>query len=227
MARPRVMLADDHRVLGEACRKLLEPYFDVVGIVTDGRALLVSAPKLKPDVVVLDVGMPLLNGLEAGKQLRHLLPQVKLVFLTVHEDPDLAKEAFQAGASGYLLKTSAASELVEAIKKALLGKVYVTPSVTRNMEELFVRDPEGKHPSKDLSPRQREVLQLLAEGHPMKAVAFILKVSPRTVAFHKYRMMEQLGLKSTAELIQFAVKHHIVVSAPEFEATTGTHRSSR
>jgi DNA-binding NarL/FixJ family response regulator len=224
MKRARVMLADDHRVLGEACRTLLEPHFDVVGIVTDGRALLASAPGLKPDVVVIDVGMPLLNGLEAGKQLRQVLPNVKIVFLTEHADPDLAAEAFQLGASGYLLKTSAASELVAAIRKALKGQTHVTPSVTRDLEEMFIRDPERKHSSKDLTPRQREVLQLLAEGRPMKEVAFILQVSPRTVAFHKYRIMEQLGLRSTADLVQFAIKHHIIVSGPEFREDAARSR---
>ncbi len=212
MDRTRVLLVDDHKIVAEAFRKLLEPRFDIVGIVTDGRALLESVPKLEPDVVVMDIGMPLMNGLEAGRQLKQAHRDIKLIFLTEHEDPDLATEAIRAGASGYLLKTSAASELIMAIQKALKGETYVTPSVERGMEELFIRDPECKHASKELTPRQREVLQLLAEGRPMKEVAYILKVSSRTVAFHKYRMMEQLGVSSSAELVQFAVKHHIVVS---------------
>ncbi len=214
MGQTRVLLVDDHKIVAEAFRRLLEPHFEVVGILTDGRALLESVPELKPDVVVLDIGMPLLNGLEAGKQLKQMHRDIRIIFLTEHEDADLATEAIRAGASGYLLKTSAASELTKAIQKALKGETYVTPSVERGIEELFIRDPEAKHVSKELTPRQREVLQLLAEGRPMKEVAYILKVSSRTVAFHKYRMMEQLGLKSSAELIQFAVKHHIVVSNP-------------
>ncbi len=212
MGRARVLLADDHKLLAEACRSLLEPHFEVVGVVTDGRALLQSVPQLKPDVVVLDIGMPLLNGLEAGRQLKQAHREIKLIYLTEHEEADFAAEAIREGASGYLLKTSAASELVKAIQKALKGQVHVTPSVTRGMEELFIRGPESKQASKELTPRQREVLQLLAEGRPMKEVAHILDVSSRTVAFHKYRMMEQLGLKSSAELIQFAVTHHIIVS---------------
>lgn len=214
MSRARVLLADDHKFLAEACLKLLEPHFDVVGIATNGRELLECAPRLKPDVVVLDIGMPLMNGLEAARELKRMRPGIKLIFLTSHEDPDLAAEAIRIGAAGYLLKTSAASELVKAIGDALKGRMYATPAVMRAVEALFIRDPELKHVSKDLTPRQREVLQLLAEGRPMKEIAYILKLSSRTVAFHKYRMMEQLGLKSSAELIQFAVQHHFVVPKP-------------
>ncbi len=212
MGKPRVLLADDHTILVEACRKLLEPHFEVVGIVSDGRRLIECAPALRPDVIVLDIGMPLLNGLDAGKQLKRLLPGVKLIYLTMHGDADLAAEAMHAGASGYLLKTSAGSELVEAVRGALKGRCSVTPSVARGMEDLFIRDPECRHPSKELTPRQRQVLQLLAEGRSMKEAAYILQVSSRTIAFHKYRMMEQLGFKSTAELVQFAVKQHLVSS---------------
>ena len=214
MAKYRVVLADDHTFLLQACAKMLEPEFDVPAIFTDGRALLKAAPALRPDAVVLDIGMPLLNGLDAGKQLKKLLPSVKLIYLTMHEDPGLATEALQAGASAYLLKTSAAAELVKAIHEALKGRVYVTPAIARRLEESFIRNPEGKHASKDLTPRQREVLQLLAEGRPMKEAAFILAVSTRTIAFHKYRMMDQLGLKSSAELIQFAVNQHVVSQQP-------------
>ncbi len=214
MSRARVLLADDHKFLVEACLKLLEPCFDVVGIATNGRELLECTPKLQPDVVVLDIGMPLMNGLEAARALKKMRPGIKLIFLTSHEDPDLAAEAIKIGAAGYLLKTSAASELVKAIRDALRGRMYATPAVTRAVEELFIRDPELKHVSKELTPRQREVLQLLAEGRPMKEIAYILKLSARTVAFHKYRMMEQLGVKSSAELIQFAVQHHFVVPKP-------------
>ncbi len=214
MDQTRVLLADDHTLLVEACQKLLEPYFQVVGTVTDGRALLERAQELKPDVVVLDIGMPLMNGLEAAKHLKQLQPAIKIIFLTQHADPDLAAEAIRTGASGYLLKISAASELVKAIRVAINGQTLVTPSIAREMEPTFIQDPECKHISRDLTPRQREVLQLLAEGRPMKEVAYILQVSSRTVAFHKYRMMEQLGVKSSAELIQFAINHHIIASNP-------------
>jgi len=215
MAKFRVVLADDHTLVLEACARMLEPEFEVPAIFTDGRALLRAVPKIKPDAIVLDIGMPLLNGLDAGKRLKTLLPSAKLIFLTMHEDPGLALEAIRAGASAYLLKTSAASELVKAIREALKGQVYVTPAIARKMEDSFIRNPEAKHASKELTARQREVLQLLAEGRPMKEAAYILSVSTRTIAFHKYRMMEQLGLKSSAELIQFAVSQHLVSQKPE------------
>jgi len=216
MAKARILLADDHTFLLQACEKMLESDFEIPGVFTDGRALVESAPALKPDAIVLDIGMPLLNGLDAGKELKKLMPGVKLIFLTMYPDPDLAREALRAGASAYLVKTSAASELVKAIKEALRGRVYVTPSIARAMQDSFIQNPEGKHLSKELTPRQREVLQLLAEGRPMKEAAYILDVSARTIAFHKYRMMEQLGLKSSAELIQFAVTQHLVSQRPDF-----------
>ncbi len=215
MAKLRVVLADDHRLLLEACARMLEPEFEITAVFTDGRALLEVAPQLKPDAIVLDIGMPLLNGLDAGRQLKKLLPGVKLIFLTMYEDPGLAREAIRAGASAFLLKTSAATELVKAVYEAVKGRLYVTPAIAKGMEESFIRNPEGKHASKELTPRQREVLQLLAEGRPMKEAAYILEVSTRTIAFHKYRMMEQLGLKSSAELIQFAVNQHVVSKQPE------------
>jgi len=215
MAKSRIVLADDHTLVLQACAKMLESEFEVAAIFRDGRALLKAAPALKPDAIVIDIGMPLLNGLDAGRQLKTLLPSTKLIFLTMHEDPGLAAEAIRAGASAFLLKTSAASELVKAIREALKGRVYITPTVARRMEDSFIRDPEAKHVSKELTPRQREVLQLLAEGRPMKEAAYILSVTTRTIAFHKYRMMEQLGLKSSAELIQFAVNQHLV-SRSEF-----------
>jgi DNA-binding NarL/FixJ family response regulator len=208
----RVMLADDHALLLEAYRKLLEHNFDVVGGVTDGHALLETAPVLKPDVVLLDIGMPLLNGLDAGRQLKAKSPGIKLIFLTMNEDPDLAVEAMRAGASGYLLKICASSELFLAIQAAVRGKFHVTPQIARGMEEAFVRDPESKRCRTDVTPRQREVLQLLAEGKSMKQAADVLHVSARTIAFHKYQMMQDLGLKSTAGLIQYAIKSHVVAA---------------
>jgi DNA-binding NarL/FixJ family response regulator len=209
MGAPRVLLADDHALLLGAYEKLLAGECEVVGQVTDGRALLEAAERLKPDVVVLDISMPLLNGLEAGRQIKQKLKNVKLVFLTMNEDADLAAEAFRAGASGYLLKRSAASELSTAIREVTQGRSYVTPLVTEGLVGSLLNVHDHKS-TQELTSRQQEVLQLLAEGKSMKEVAAILNVTPRTVAFHKYRMMEQLKVKSTAELIQYAVKHHIV-----------------
>jgi DNA-binding NarL/FixJ family response regulator len=208
--RPRVLLADDHRLLREAFVKLLEPDCDVVGAVADGRALLEAVPTLRPDIVVLDIAMPQLNGLDAARQLKHAMPDVKVIFLTVSEDPDLAAEAFRTGASGFLLKNSAASELLQAIRDVSQGRSYVTPLATRDVLDTLLRQPESSGGAYELSPRQREVLQLLAEGRTMKEIANILKITARTVAFHKYSMMQELGIKTSAELIQFAIKKRIV-----------------
>jgi DNA-binding NarL/FixJ family response regulator len=209
---PRIMLADDHTILLEAFRKLLEPRFEIVGMVSDGRALLDAAPSLKPDVIVVDVGMPLMNGLEAGLRLKEMMPSAKIIFLTMNDDPDLAVNAMRSGASAYLLKRSAASELIHAIQLSLKGKSYVTPQIARGMEKAFINNPNPKDRAKALTPRQREVVQLLAEGKSMKEVASVLNVTPRTVAFHKYRVMEELNLQSTAELVQFAMKSRILVT---------------
>ncbi len=208
--RRRVLLADDHTLLLEAFEILLEQDYTVVGAVSDGRALLAAAAELKPDVIVLDISMPLLNGLDAARQLKKTMPKVKLIFLTMNEDPNLANEAFRVGASGYLLKTSAASELTKAIKEALCGRSYVTPIVTQGMQDSFVRQPVDDRAAPPLTPRQREVLQLLSEGCSMKEAGKILNVTPRTVAFHKYRMMEEFSLKTNADLIRFALREHIV-----------------
>ena len=207
--RPRVLLADDHALLVGAFEKLLASDCDVVGQVNDGRALVVEAARLQPDVIVLDISMPLLNGLEAGRQIKQQFRNIKLIFVTMNEDPDLAAEAFRAGASGYVLKRSAATELTTAIREVTLGRSYITPLVATGLVGSLMHTDDPK--STDvLTSRQREVLQLLAEGHSMKQVAGVLNLTPRTVAFHKYRMMEQLKVKSTAELIQYAVRHHIV-----------------
>ena len=208
--RRRVLLADDHTLLLEAFEKLLEPDFTVVGAVSDGRALLAAAAELKPDVIVLDIAMPLLNGLDAARQIKKTMPAIKLIFLTMNEDPNLASEAFRIGASGYLLKTSAASELPKAINEALCGRSYVTPHITQGMMESFIRRPGDDRDAPQLTHRQREVLQLLAEGRSMKEAAKILKITPRTVAFHKYRLMEQLNLKNNADLIQFAIREGMI-----------------
>ena len=209
-SRPRVLLADDHTLLLEAFKGLLSPHCEVVGAVADGRALLEAAPKLKPDVIVLDITMPRLNGIDACRLLQPKLPETKWVFLTVNEDPDLALEALRLGASAFLLKSSAASELFLAIQRAMLGEHYVTPLISNGKTTgEFLHQPVESHAGK-LTDRQREVLQLLAEGRTMKEVADILKVTPRTVAFHKYEIMKALGLKTSAELVQYAVKHGLV-----------------
>jgi len=211
MALPRLILADDHTILVEAFRKLLEPRYDIVGTVSDGRALLELAPKLCPDLVIVDIGMPLMNGLEAGLRLKQQMPSVKLIFLTMNEDPDLAVEAMRSGACGYLLKSSAAEELIKAIQRALRGKTYITPQIHSGMQKSFIKNPRVKGQAKHLTPRQREVVQLLAEGKSMKEAASVLNVTPRTVAFHKYKIMEELNLATTADLIQFAIKSKILV----------------
>ena len=209
MGTPRVLLADDHALLLGAFEKLLAGECEIVGQVSDGRALVAAAGRLKPDVVVLDISMPLLNGLEAGRQIKQKQREVKLVFLTMNEDPDLAAEAFRSGASGYLLKRSAASELATAIREVMQGRSYVTPLITEGLVGSLLQT-DRQTAGDVLTARQREVLQLLAEGKSMKEVGAVLNLTPRTVAFHKYRMMEQLNVKSTAELIQYALKHHIV-----------------
>jgi DNA-binding NarL/FixJ family response regulator len=207
MARPRVLLADDHALLLGAFEKLLTPECDVVGQVSDGRALLAEAERLKPDIVVLDIVMPHLNGFEAGRKIKQTLRDVKLVFLTMNDEAELVAEAFRVGASAYVLKQSAPSELIAAIREVMQGRSYVTPLVTEGLVGTLLHEQGETH---ELTPRQRQVLQLLAEGNSMKEVAAALNLTPRAVAFHKYRMMEQLRLKSTAELIRYAVRHHVV-----------------
>lgn len=210
MSRTRVLLADDHTLITAALRKLLEGEFEVVGSVEDGRALLNAAIDLRADVVVLDIGLPLLNGLDAGQQLRERHPGIKIVYLTQNRDPNLAVEAFRRKASGYLLKNSAASELSLAIREAVRGRSYVSPLIAKAMMECMLNRGPGAEGLPGLTPRQREVLQLLAEGKSMKEVAAILNITTRTVEFHKYRVMELLSLKTNAELVQYAVRQGIV-----------------
>jgi DNA-binding NarL/FixJ family response regulator len=211
MGKIRVLLADDHKIVLEGLRSLLEPEFELVGTVEDGRALVATAKKLSPDVVVADISMPLLNGIEAVRQIKEENDKIKVVFLTMHPDVTYATRAFEAGASGYVLKHSAPSELVTAIQEAVKGKTYVTPIIAG---ELLHSYKTGEHLRDEgigkLTPRQREVLQLLAEGHSAKEIGDILCISPRTVEFHKYKMMEVLNLKTSAELLQYAIKHGIV-----------------
>lgn len=209
MSKPRVIIADDHTMLVEAFEKLLTPEFDVVARVADGRALIAAVREHHPDVVVLDLAMPLLNGLDAARQIKQMDPSVRLVFVTMNEDPDLAAEAFRTGGAAYLLKRSAGAELLTAIREAMRHRSYVTPLVTEGMiGALMHSSPDAS--ARQLTTRQREVLQLLAEGKSMKEIASVLNVAPRTVAFHKYRMMEQLKIKTNAELIQYAIRHHLV-----------------
>ncbi len=210
MSRTKVLLADDHTLLLEAFKGLLESEFDVVGTVGDGRALVERVRTLRPDVVVVDITMPLMNGLEAARQIHEMSPRPRLIFLTMNPDPAVANEAFQAGALGYLLKTSAASELTTAIRSVARGLKYITPAMKRKLQEEFIKNPSGEKISRALTGRQREVLQLLVEGRPMKEAAAILNVAPRTVAYHKYKMMAQLGLRSSAELIHYAFNNNVI-----------------
>jgi DNA-binding NarL/FixJ family response regulator len=209
MPGPRVLLADDHHLLLGALEKLLQEDCQVVGRVSDGHALVTAARELKPDVIVLDVSMPLLNGLEAGRQIKQSLPRVKLVYVTMNEDPDIAAEAFRAGASAYLLKRSTPVELLTAIREVMLGRSYLTPLVTEKLVGSLLNVEEHKA-AQELTSRQREILQMVAEGRSMKEIGALLEITPRTVAHHKYRLMDQLHVKSTAELVQYAVKHNIV-----------------
>ena len=210
MAAPRVVIVDDHTLLNEAFRRLLEPECEVVGTYDDPHEFLRDVGRLRPDVAVLDISMPRLNGLDAARELRRLLPSTRIIFLTMNEDPDVAAEAFRLGASGYLLKRSAASELPSAVGEVMNQRYYITPLLTRDLVGSFVQPHEARKPIYQLTPRQREVLQLLAEGNSMKQAAAILHVSPRTVAFHKYRMMEHLRVNSTAALMQFAVREGLI-----------------
>jgi DNA-binding NarL/FixJ family response regulator len=212
-SRSRILIADDHNLVAELCKKLLETEFDVVGTVGDGRALVRAAAELKPDVVVVDVAMPILNGLDAGRQVKQMLPAVKLIYLTMNPDVEIAAEAFRRGAHGYLLKTCAAAEMVLAVRDVLRGKSFISPALPRDTID-FLRKQDKNMVKEDerLTQRQREVLQLLAEGKVMKEVSNILHMSTRTVAYHKYRMMEVLGAKTTAELVKYAIKNHIVAA---------------
>jgi len=208
--KPRVVIIDDHTLVADACRLLLGPVCDVVGTFSEPRAFLEQAQTLRPDVVVLDVSMPSLNGLDTARALLQLLPDVRIIMLTMNEDPDVAAEAFRVGAHGYVLKRSLGSELPLAVREVMAQRYYVTPLITRDLVGSLSRDPHARKAVHQLTPRQREVLQLLAEGRSMKEAAAVLHVSARTVAFHKYRMMEQLQVHSTAALIQFAVREGLV-----------------
>ena len=207
MSRPTVLLADDHRIVAEGVKALLAPEFDLVGVVEDGRSLVEEAARLRPDIVVADISMPLLNGIDALVQMRKNDPEVKVVLLTMHREVAYARRALEAGAAGVVLKHSAADTLLMAIRASLDGQVFVAPELAAEVLESMRSDPHlANDPSSRLTPRQREVLQLLVEGKSAKEIAAILGVSSRTVEFHKYEMMNTLGLRSGAELVRFAVK---------------------
>jgi DNA-binding NarL/FixJ family response regulator len=208
--RTRLLLADDHSLVAEACKRLLEPEFEVVGIVNDGRALIRMAAELKPDVLIVDVAMPLLNGLDAGEQVKRAMPRAKLVYLSMNVNPEVAAEAFRRGASGYLPKNAAASELITAVREVLKGKCYLSPLITKETVGFLLRTKNSGEAPQGITRRQREVLQLLAEGLSMKEVGHVLKLKPGTVAFHKYRMMATLGIKTNAELLHYAIKEHLI-----------------
>lgn len=211
--RARILIADDHTLVAELCKRVLETEFDVVGIVGDGHAMIRAAAVLKPDLIVVDVAMPILNGLDAGKQVKERWPAIKLVYLTVNPDPEVAAEAFRRCASGYLVKTCATAELLIAVRAVLRGNTYISPTLPK--EEINYLRRLGNEMVEDaelLTNRQREVLQLLSEGKAMKEIGTILGMSTRTVAFHKYRIMELLGAKSGAELVRYAIRNHIIAA---------------
>jgi DNA-binding NarL/FixJ family response regulator len=197
-------------MLLDALKGVLEPRCEVVGMVGDGRSLLEAAAKLQPDIIVVDIAMPQLNGLDAARQIKHSMPRVKLIFMTMNEDPYLVGEAFRAGASAYLVKQAAALELTNAIELVLKGRSYVTPSIADGLDKIALRSPNVRDHAPEPTPRQREVIQLLAEGRSMKEVASALSITPRTVAAHKYAVMELLQLKTNADLVQYAIKHRII-----------------
>lgn len=211
MGRPRVLLADDYRMIADALASLLKESFDLVGIVQDGRSLVEEATRLKPEVIVTDVFMPLLNGIDAVRQIKSAGVDSKIVFLTVHTEAKLAAEAFRAGASGFVSKESAGEELIQAIQSVVQGRAYVTPLVEKDMIGLLVEGKNSTSPIEpELTPRQRQVLQLVGEGRTMKEIADILGISVRTAETHKYEAMETLGAQSTAELIHWAIRLNLV-----------------
>jgi len=207
-ARPQVLIADDHVVFAEALRLLLETSYSVIGIVPDGRALMREAARLQPDIIIVDVGMPLLNGLDAAQRIREQLPKVKVVFLTMQDNPNLAAAALELGGVGFVLKQSAGSELLKAIEQVLHGKSYVTPRL--RTEDWVARKARARQYSKELTPRQRDIVQLYAEGRPAKEIAGHLNLSEKTVEFHKHHIMEAFNLKSNADLVLFALKQGLI-----------------
>jgi DNA-binding NarL/FixJ family response regulator len=208
-ASARILIADDHQLLADACKSLLEPEFQVVAVVTDGRRLITAAAELKPDIIILDIYMPHLNGLDAGAQVKQKMPEIKLVFLTMTMAADVAAEAFRRGASAYVLKHSAGDELLLAMRKVNQGASYLSPLIAKETVTYLLNQGESLGDEKQITKRQSEILQLLAEGMSMKEVANVIDIKPGTVAFHKYRMMETLNVKTNAELLEYAIKRHM------------------
>jgi DNA-binding NarL/FixJ family response regulator len=208
--KARLLIADDHTLVAEACKNLLEPEFQVLAIVKNGRELLEVVRELKPDLVIIDVGMPQLNGLDAGEQVKQMLPSCRLVYLTMNMAPSVAAEAFRRGASGYVVKSAAAEELITAVRKALRSESFLSPLITKDIVEFLLQNRESLDAKKRLTRRQSEILQLLAEGMTMKEIASTLNVKPGTVAFHKYNLMQTLGLKNNVDLLHYALKNHLI-----------------
>jgi len=213
--RPRLLLADDHTLLLDGLRMMLEPEFELAGVVEDGQSLLTAAAKLKPDLILLDIAMPALNGIDAARQLRRIVPSAKLIFLTMHADADYITEAFRTGASGYLLKRSAASELMNAIREVLNGRSYISPILGSDRVELMnAASRPGQTFAERLTPRQREVLQLVAEGRSRKEIAALLRISVKTVEFHKAALSRGFQLRTTADFTRYAIEHGIIGTNP-------------
>ncbi|HXA52074.1 MAG TPA: response regulator transcription factor [Candidatus Acidoferrum sp.] len=210
MARTRVVLADDHAVVAQGLSELLKDSFDLLEVVHDGHALLDAADRLRPDVVVTDISMPLLNGLEAIRQIRARHPEIKIVVLTMHADTQTAVSAFRAGAQGYVVKVSPEQEFTEAIEQVAQGRAYISPLVAKELIDVLLEAGNAGPERARLTVRQREVLQLIAEGKTMKEVASVLKISPRTAESHKYEIMQVLGVDNTAALVQYAVRAGLV-----------------
>jgi DNA-binding NarL/FixJ family response regulator len=211
--RCRILIADDHNLVAELCGRLLETEFEVLEVVSDGRAMVRAAVELKPDVIILDIAMPVLNGLDAGRQVKKMLPAVKLIYLTMNSDADVAAEAFTRGASGYLLKTCAAAEIVLAVHQVLRGKTYLSKALSRDtINSIRWERKELVSEDERLTDRQREVLQLLAEGKQMKEISGILRMTTRTVAYHKYRIMDVLGTRNNADLVKYAVRNNMIAA---------------
>jgi DNA-binding NarL/FixJ family response regulator len=208
MRKPRILLADDHALVLEGFRRILEGHYELVGTVGDGRALLEAAKTMHPDIVILDISMPLLNGIDAAAQLKKICPKAKIIIMTMHADTDYVRSAFEAGASAYVLKRSAVDELEQAIRAVLEGHSYITPLITKELVDVFLAT--GSEKSGGLTPRQREVLQHLAEGRTAKEIANLLNITSRTVEFHKVQIMDHLNLRTTADLIKYALTHGIV-----------------
>jgi DNA-binding NarL/FixJ family response regulator len=212
MLRSRILIADDHTLIADLCKGLLQAEFEIVGTVSDGRGMVRVATQLKPDVIIVDIAMPLLNGLDAGIQVKAALPAVKLIYLTMNNDPELALEAFNRGAAGYLLKTCAVSDMVTAVRDVLRGQTYLSPSLKKEVTRLRWEQKKVVKEEERLTERQREVLQLLAEGKVMKEVADVLHMTTRTVGWHKYRIMEVLGTKNNADLVKYAMRNHLIAA---------------